>query len=42
MNGKKSFDKIRGTRMLINVRSHMMFRHELIYTFDLFVNQMKR
>ena len=30
------------TRRLVNVRSHMMFRPELIYNFDLIVNQMKR
>ena len=30
------------TRRLNNVRSHMMFRPELIYIFDLIVNQMKR
>ena len=30
------------TRRLVNVRSHMMFRPELIYIFDLIVNQMKR
>ena len=28
--------------MLVNVRSHMMFRPELIYIFYLIVNQMKR
>ena len=28
-------------RMLANVRLHMMFRPELIYTFDLIVNQIK-
>ena len=27
---------------LVNVRSHMMFQPELIYIFDLIVNQMKR
>ena len=30
------------TRRLVNVRSHMMFRPELIYISDLTVNQMKR
>ena len=30
------------TSRLVNVRSHMMFRPELIYIFDLIVNQMKR
>ena len=30
------------TRMLVNVRSHMMFRPELIYIFDLIVNLMMR
>ena len=30
------------TRRLVNVRSRMMFRPELIYIFDLIVNQMKR
>ena len=30
------------TRRLVNVRSHIMFRPELIYIFDLIVNQMKR
>ena len=28
--------------MLVNVRSHMMFRPELIYIFYSIVNQMKR
>ena len=35
----KTFEQ---TRRLVNVRSHMMFRPELIYIFDLTVNQMKR
>ena len=30
------------TRRLVNVGLHMMFRPELIYIFDLIVNQMKR
>ena len=30
------------TRRLVNVRLHMKFRPELIYIFDLIVNQMKR
>ena len=30
------------TRKLVNVRLRMMFRPELIYIFDLIVNQMKR
>ena len=38
----KSTQSLSRTRMLVNVRSHMMFRPELIYTFDLIVNQMKR
>ena len=29
------------TRMLVIVRSHMIFRPELIYNFDLIVNQMR-
>ena len=33
---------VKQTRRLVNVRSHMMFRPELIYIFDLIVNQMKR
>ena len=30
------------TRRLVNVRLQMKFWHELIYIFDLIVNQMKR
>ena len=33
--------KLVAKRWLVNVRSHMMFRPELIYIFDLIVNQMK-
>ena len=35
-------DTIKLTRRLNNVRLHMIFRPELIYIFDLIVNQMKK
>ena len=37
-----TFDSKWKTRRLVNVRSHMIFRPELIYIFNLIVNQMKR
>ena len=39
---RKRVSKANPTRRLVNVRLHMMFRPELIYIFDLNVNQMKR
>ena len=41
MELEKSEYKIKVTRMLVNMRSHMVFRPELICTFDSIVNQMK-
>ena len=34
--------KLNETRRLVNVWSHMMFRPDLIYIFDLIVNQLKK
>ena len=44
MNKKTFSKKISKTETsrLVNMRWHMMFRPELIYIFDLIVNQMKR